>query len=163
MPQEQVDKRFHFEARKLPDETFLFDAIQEGDLKETFLRSIFVNKLEWGISLEELRQDRSVLNVYSPTLIFQESPEPLIAAFEAHSFPFFGFMTGLDDHQFVFSKRDKVDHGAPARNFAQMVANNIVDEARMSKHGFKQEPEFMNEKDITFVDSETVFLEYYLF
>ena len=72
-------------------------------------------------------------------------------------------MTSLDAHQFVFSKYDRVDHSAPARNFAQMVANHIVDEARMSRHVFQQLPEFMNEKDLTIVESELDFLEYYLF
>ena len=40
---QQVDKRFHYQALKHPDQTFLFDSVAEADLQETFLRSTFYN------------------------------------------------------------------------------------------------------------------------
>jgi len=44
-----------------------------------------------------------------------------------------------------------------------MVANHVVDEARMSPHFFKEQPKLTNHLDLTVVDTDTEFLEYYLF
>lgn len=161
-----MNKRFHLDYLKHPDDTFLFDSIKEADLVETFLRSHYYNTLDFGVSLQELRHKQQALKTYNPTLILKESgegKERIIAGFEAHSFPFYGFMMRLDQHQFAFSKYDHVDHSSTARNFAQMVANHFVDEARMSAHFFKQEPEFMNTLDLTVLETEEDFLEYYFF
>lgn len=161
-----MDKRFHVDYLKHPDETFLFDSIKEADLVETFLRTVFYNTLEFGVSLQELRHKQQALKSYNPTLVVKESGkgnERIIAGFEAHAFPFYGFMMRLDQHQFSFSKFDRVDHSAAARNFAQMVANHFVDEARMSEHVFRHEPEFMNRLDLTILENEQELMEYYFF
>ena len=124
---------------------------------ETFLRTVYYNTLDFGISLQELRQKREALKSYNPTLVVKESgkgQERIIAGFEAHAFPFYGFTMRLDQHQFSFSKFDHVDHSSTARNFAQMVANHFVDEARMSAHFFKHEPDFMNKLDLTILETE---------
>ena len=166
MHEEQVNKRFHLDYTKHPDDTFLFDSIKEVDLVETFLRTVFYNTLDFGISLQELRHKQQALKSYAPTLVVKESGrgnERLIAGFEAHAFPFYGFTMRLDQHQFSFSKFDHVDHSTTARNFAQMVANHFVDEARMSTHFFQHEPQFMNTLDLSILETEQEFLEYYFF
>ncbi len=84
---------------------------------ETFLRSYTYNTLDFGISLQEFRQNQEAIKSYGPTLFFKDS-DSLLAAFEAHAFPFYGFTMRLDEHQFVFSKFDHIDHSATARNFA---------------------------------------------
>lgn len=166
LPEELVNKRFHLDYLKHPDETFLFDAVKEADLVETFLRTVFYNTLDFGVSLKELRRTQQALKAYNPTLVLKESGEGaqrIVAGFEAHSFPFYGFTMRLDQHQFSFSKFDHVDHSASARNFAQMVANHFVDEARLSPHHFQHLPDFMNTLDLTLLTSETEFQEYYFF
>lgn len=162
LPEDLVDKRFKLDYTKHPDDTFLFDSIKEADLVETFLRSYTYNTLDFGVSLQELRHNQEAIKSYSPTLLFKDSSD-LIAGFEAHAFPFYGFTVRLDEHQFVFSKFDHIDHSAPARNFAQMVANHFVDEARLSPHFFKEEPAFMHTLDLTILETEDEFLEYYFF
>jgi hypothetical protein len=44
-----------------------------------------------------------------------------------------------------------------------MVANHFVDEARLSPHFFKEEPAFMHTLDLTILETEDEFLEYYFF
>jgi hypothetical protein len=45
------------------------------------------------------------------------------------------------------------------------VANHIVDEARLNRHRFKSEEELRltNQLDLTIIESDTEFLELYLF
>lgn len=48
-----VNKRFHQEALKHPDETLLFDSVKEQDLESAFLMAKFYNELEKGVTLNE--------------------------------------------------------------------------------------------------------------
>lgn len=71
--EEQINKRFHLDYVKHPDDTFLFDAVKEADLVETFLRTVFYNTLDFGVSLRELRHKQEALKSYNPTLVVKES------------------------------------------------------------------------------------------
>ena len=44
-----------------------------------------------------------------------------------------------------------------------MVANHIVDEARMSRHVFAELPKLMNTYDLAILEDENEFYEIYLF
>jgi hypothetical protein len=95
LTEDLVEKRFKLDYTKHPDDTFLFDSIKEVDLVETFLRSYYYNTLAFGVSLQELRHNQEAIKSYSPTLVLKDSGD-LIAGFEAHAFPFYGFTLRLD-------------------------------------------------------------------
>lgn len=101
--------------------------------------------------------------MYQPLAVLKETEEQFVSAFEAHSFPFYGFTVRMDLTQFAFSQHDKIDHSPAARNLAQLVANHIVDEARMSKHVFLNEPKLTNQLDLAVLEDENEFYEIYLF